>query len=180
MKRIALFLDRDGVINIDKEYIYKIEDFDFIDGIFDLIAHAKNLGYLIIIITNQSGIGQGIFTDEDFQKLNKWMLDILKDNEVGIDGVYYCATHPTKGIGEYKKVDKRRKPSPGMFFEAKKNHNIDLSKSTMIGDKISDMKAASAAGIENLFLLSSEKKFQSSINISTPKEVINFLKKIKY
>ena len=179
MKRVALFLDRDGVINVDKEYIYKIEDFDFIDGIFDLITHARNIGYLIIIITNQSGIGRGIFTDEDFQKLNNWMIDKLKDNGAEIDSVYYCATHPTKGIGEYKTIDKRRKPSPGMFFEAMRDHNVDLSKSIMLGDKISDMEAATLAGIQNLFLLSSEKKFQNSINISSLKEVIKFLKKIK-
>lgn len=78
MKRVALFLDRDGVVNIDKQYVYKIEDIEFLDGIFDLIAYAKSLGYLIIIITNQSGIGRGIFSEKDFQILNQWMLDELK------------------------------------------------------------------------------------------------------
>ena len=127
MKRLALFLDRDGVINVDKEYVHKIEDVEFLDGIFELIAHAKNLHYLVIIITNQSGIGRGIFSEEDFQKLNKWMLDQLKKNGASVDSVYYCPTHPTKGIGKYKKSDNRRKPNPGMIFEAENDYNINYS-----------------------------------------------------
>lgn len=177
MKRLALFLDRDGVINIDKEYIYKIKDVEFLDGIFDLITHARNLDYLIIIITNQSGIGRGIFSEKDFQIVNKWILDQLKKNGALVDKVYYCSTHPTRGIGKYKKIDDRRKPKPGMFLEAAKDYNIDLSKSIMIGDKISDMEAGFSSGIRNLFLLSKEKSFKNSININTLKEVISFLKK---
>ena len=178
MKRLALFLDRDGVINVDKEYVHKIEDVEFLDGIFELIAHAKNLHYLVIIITNQSGIGRGIFSEEDFQKLNKWMLDQLKKNGASIDNVYYCPTHPTKGIGKYKKSDNRRKPNPGMIFEAENDYNINLSQSILLGDKIIDMEAGLASGIKNLFLLSKKKKFKNSININSLKEVISFLKKI--
>ena len=175
MKNIALFLDRDGVINIDKNYIYKIEDVEFVDGILDLIIHAKNLGYLVIIITNQSGIGRGIFTEEDFKKVNLWILNDLKKNGAIIDDVYYCPTHPTEGIGEYKKIDNRRKPNSGMFFEAAKDYNIDLAKSTMLGDKTTDMDAGFSSGIKNLFFLSEEIKYQGSKNVSCPKDVINFL-----
>lgn len=177
MKRLALFLDRDGVINIDKEYIYKIKDIEFLDGIFDLISYAKKLGYLIIIVTNQSGIGRGIFSEEDFQIVNNWMLQKLAENEASIDKVYYCPNHPTEGIGKYKKFDDRRKPNPGMIFEAAKDYNIDLSNSIMLGDNISDMEAGFLSGIKNLFLLSKEEKYKKSINVSSPKEVINFLKK---
>ena len=176
MKRVALFLDRDGVVNIDKQYVYKIEDIEFLDGIFDLIAYAKSLGYLIIIITNQSGIGRGIFSEKDFQILNQWMLDELKKNGAQVDKVYYCASHPTKGIGKYKKVDDRRKPNTGMFFEAKKDFNIDLSKSIMLGDKISDMKAGFSSGIKNLLLLSDAEKYSYSKNIKSLIDAIIYLK----
>ena len=175
MKNIALFLDRDGVINIDKNYVHKIEDVEFIDGISDLIIKAKNLGYLVIVITNQSGIGRGIFTEEDFQKINLWILNELEKNGAVIDRVYYCPTHPTEGIGKYKKIDNRRKPNSGMFFEAAKDYNIDLEKSIMLGDKITDMDAGFSSGIKNLFLLSEKIKYKGSRNVRCLKEVIGFL-----
>mgnify|MGYP000032288098 CR=1 FL=1 len=126
MKNKALFLDRDGVINIDKNYIYKKEDFDFVKGIFNLITSAKKLGYIVIVVTNQSGIGRGFFTKEQFLDTNNWMIKELLKNNAKIDHTYFCPTHPTDGIGKYKIKDDRRKPNPGMFFEAEKDHDIDL------------------------------------------------------
>ena len=175
MKNQALFLDRDGVINIDKNYVYQISDIEFVDGIFDLIKCANKLGYIVIVVTNQSGIARGIFSEEDLQRVNNWIINECKKREAFINYIYFCANHPTEGLGEYKKIDIRRKPNPGMFFEAAEDHNIDLSKSIMLGDKSTDMDAGFSSGIKNLFLLSESNIHRKAINVNSPKDVINFL-----
>lgn len=143
MKRKALFLDRDGVVNIEKEYIYKIEDFIFSDGIFDLILRYQQNGYLIFIITNQSGIARGYYTIKDFNRLTKWMLDQFKKKGITISKVYYCPHHPDI-TGECS----CRKPEPGMIIQAIKEFNIDPSQSVLIGDKEIDILAGEKAGIK--------------------------------
>jgi D-glycero-D-manno-heptose 1,7-bisphosphate phosphatase len=145
--RKALFLDRDGVINIDKNYVYKIEDFEFIDGIFDTCKTYQANDYLIFVITNQAGIARGFYTEDDFWKLTDWMVAQFAKNGVTITKVYFCPHHP-KFTG---KCD-CRKPNPGMILKAQQEFNIDLSNSTLIGDKQSDIDAGSNAGILNLIL----------------------------
>ena len=146
----ALFLDRDGVINVEKNYVYKIEDFEFIDGIFELAKSYQEKGFLIIVITNQAGIGRGYYTEEDFHKLNNWMIEQFKQRGIEITEVYYCPYHPTHGIGEYLKDSYDRKPNPGMILKAQEKYNIDLSQSILIGDKESDIEAGRNAGIKRL------------------------------
>lgn len=146
-KKKALFLDRDGVINHDNGYTYRIEDFVFIDGIFDLCRAAIKAGYIIIVVTNQAGIGRGYYSEEDFWKLTKWMCERFEQEGVPITEVFYCPYHPEYGIGEYKKDSFDRKPNPGMILKAAEKYNIDLGHSIMIGDKESDIQAASKAGI---------------------------------
>mgnify|MGYP001215649534 CR=1 FL=1 len=175
MKNRALFLDRDGVINEDKNYVYKIHDIEFIDGIFDLIERANKLGYLVIVVTNQSGVGQGFFSEEELKKTNNWIINECKKRNAFIDDIYFCSTHPTKGIGKYKKNDVRRKPNNGMFLEAAKDHNVDLSKSIILGDKATDMDAGFSSGIKKLFLLSNKEYYKESRNVNSPKDIINFL-----
>lgn len=143
----ALFLDRDGVINLEKNYVHKIEDFEFIDGIFELTKYFQDKGYLIIVITNQAGIGRGYYTEEDFHKLNDWMIDQFKQRGILITEVYYCPFHPTHGIGKYKKDSFDRKPNPGMILNATRKYNINLSESILIGDKESDIEAGKSAGV---------------------------------
>lgn len=143
----ALFLDRDGVINVEKNYVFKIEDFEFIEGIFELIKTFQDKGYLIIVITNQAGIGRGYYTEEDFHKLNNWMIEQFKQRGITITDVYYCPYHPTHGIGEYLKDSYDRKPNPGMILKAGERYSIDLKQSVLIGDKDTDIKAGQAAGI---------------------------------
>lgn len=175
MKNKALFLDRDGVINIDKNYVFKKNDFYFIDGIFNLIANARKFNYKIIIITNQSGIGRGFFSEKQFLNLNSWMLNEFSSNSTPIDDIYFCPTHPKEGKGKYKVLDNRRKPGADMFFEASKDHNIDLASSIMIGDKISDVQAGENAGIKKLFLFSNKVRYKKSKIIKKLDEVIKFL-----
>ena len=182
-KKPALFLDRDGVINKDKKYIYKIDDFEFIDGIFDLIRVANNNNYLVIVITNQAGIGRGYFSNKDFHRLNDWMLKVFQSNELLVDKVYFCPHHPNHGVGKYKKDCFNRKPNPGMILKATDDFNIDLNKSILIGDKISDIEAGISAQIKTIFLLKNEiynnheydKNKHSCINVNSLKEVINIL-----
>ncbi len=145
----AIFLDRDGVINIDRSYVGKIEDFEFCSGVFEALKRFQELGFLLIVVTNQSGIARGYYSIDDFLKLTKWKLNELKRRGVFIDEVYYCQHDPDAGCS-------CRKPSPGMLIEAKDRFNIDLRASWMIGDKRSDIEAALNAGVENTVLISSD------------------------
>ena len=143
----ALFLDRDGVINKDKNYVYKIDDFEFNKEIFGLVRNARKCHLKIIVITNQSGIGRGLYSIEDFKKINSWMLGVFERENANIDKVFYCPNHPTEGKGEYMKDDYDRKPNPGMIFKAKKEFNLSLKNSLLIGDRETDIQAARNAEI---------------------------------
>ena len=143
----ALFLDRDGVINADHAYVHKIEDFHFLDGIFELCQAAQKKGYKIIIITNQAGIGRGYYSEEDFHHLTEWMKEQFLQRGVTIDGVYFSPYHPEHGVGHYKKVTDCRKPNPGMILTAQKELDIDLANSVLVGDKESDIQAGENAGV---------------------------------
>src|SRR4051794_27604058 len=118
MKNRALFLDRDGVINIDKNYVYKIEDFEFVDGVFEVLHYFQTIGYLLIVITNQAGIARRYYSEHDFHVLNTWMLKQFEMKGICISKVYYCPYHAKYGIGEYKKNAFCRKPNPGMILKA--------------------------------------------------------------
>ena len=141
MKNKALFLDRDGVINFDYGYVHKKEDFKFRPEIFNICKSALENKFKIIVITNQSGIGQNFFTEKEFKLLNKFMLSEFRRNQIEITHIYFCPFHPIKGKGKYLKDSYLRKPKPGMFFEAAKDYDINLRKSIMIGDKKTDYEA---------------------------------------
>ncbi|MEP3196755.1 MAG: HAD family hydrolase [Lentilitoribacter sp.] len=147
MSNKCLFLDRDGVINQDFGYVNRIEDFDFVEGIFDLVLEANLKLFKVIIITNQAGIGRGYYTEFDFKKLTNWMQDEFEKRKCIIDDVYYCPHHPIHGIGKYLKDCPCRKPAPGMILKAQLEHNISLKHSVLIGDKQTDIEAGSRAGI---------------------------------
>jgi D-glycero-D-manno-heptose 1,7-bisphosphate phosphatase len=143
----ALFLDRDGVINYDSGYTSNAENFRFIEGIFDLCRAAKRLGYKLIVVTNQAGIGRGYYSEQDFVVLTNWMRHRFEAEGVAVTDVFFCPFHPEHGVGTYKMDSADRKPNPGMLLRAAEKHNIDLKHSIMIGDKDSDMQAASKAGV---------------------------------
>ncbi len=142
----ALFLDRDGVINEEKNYVFRVEDFEFIPGIFELCAAAQRLGFKLVVITNQAGIGRGYYTEADYHHLNEWMLEQFRANGIVIDRVYHCPYHPTAGIGAYRRQSFDRKPNPGMILKARDDFDLDLSQCVLIGDKDSDIEAGRAAG----------------------------------
>ena len=154
----GLFMDRDGVINIDYGYVHKTKDFEFIDGVFEFTLEAIKKKYLIFIITNQAGIGRGFYSINDFNKLTDWMNKKFLDNGVLINKVYFSPYHPIEGKGDYRKDHISRKPRPGMIEQAKKEFDIDLSKSVLIGDKLTDIEAGDNAGIPTKILLTERNK----------------------
>jgi D-glycero-D-manno-heptose 1,7-bisphosphate phosphatase len=143
----ALFLDRDGVINHDDGYTSRPEDFKFIEGIFDLCREARAKGYLLIVVTNQAGIGRGYYSEPDFQALTAWMCSRFEEEGAPITDVFFCPDHPEYGIGSYKIDSFDRKPNPGMFLRACEKYRLLMQESIMIGDKDSDMQAAKRSDV---------------------------------
>lgn len=151
LSKKAIFLDRDGVINKDVDYLGKVEDFEFIKGIFEACKYLQKLGYSLIIVTNQSGIARGYYSENDFHVINNWMINQFSENNVNILDVFFCP-HSNKSNCEC------RKPKPGMFIEAKNKYNINMEESWMIGDSERDILAASSAGINSTILVRSGHK----------------------
>jgi D-glycero-D-manno-heptose 1,7-bisphosphate phosphatase len=150
----ALFLDRDGVINVDRGYVHRIEDFAFVPGIFDLARFAaRELGWPVVVATNQAGIGRGLFDEATFQALTRWMCERFAAEGSPIARVYHCPYHPEHGIGPYRQDHPWRKPKPGMLLQAAADLALDLPRSALVGDKPSDIECAAAAGVGLRILL---------------------------
>ena len=157
----ALFLDRDGVINVDTGYLHKSEDCVFIDGLTGLLQTAKGLGYLNIVVTNQAGIGRGYYSENEFHAFMDWMNACLGNL---VDDYFFCPFHPEHGIGSYRCDSWDRKPNPGMFEKAIKKHNISPLRSMMIGDNLSDIEAANKVNIAKTLLFDPNRKNSHNTN----------------
>jgi len=144
--RRAVFLDRDGTINEEREYLWRTEDFSFIDGAVEAVSMLRNAGYLVVVVTNQSGIGRGYYNEQDLERLHRHMQDELQSCGAGVDAYYFCPHHPLHGKGAYGTECDCRKPLPGMLMQAADELGIDLANSWMVGDKRADMEAGLAAG----------------------------------
>ncbi len=149
----ALFLDRDGIINRDIAYLYRIADVEWVDGIFELTAAAVRLGYKLVTVTNQAGIGRGLYTEADFHILMDWMREQFAARQTPLDAVYFSPWHPIHAQGDYKREHPDRKPGPGMILRAAQDLNLDLTQSILVGDRCSDIAAANAANLRQAFLL---------------------------
>jgi len=147
-KRKVFFVDRDGVINKEIGYLHDIDKFEFINGVLEAFEYILSRNYDIIVVTNQSGIGRGFYSEDNFLELNKWMVNFLKSKGINILDVFYCPHSPEDDCN-------CRKPKPGMFLDAKKKFNIEMDKSWSIGDKETDIMAATYAGISNTILVKS-------------------------
>jgi D-glycero-D-manno-heptose 1,7-bisphosphate phosphatase len=144
----ALFLDRDGVINVDHGYVHRIDQFEFVPGIFELVRFAVHaLHWPVIVTTNQSGIGRGLYDEGDFQSLTGWMCHCFKAEHAPLSRVYHCPYHPLHGVGPYKCDHPWRKPNPGMLLQAASDFDLDLAQCVLVGNDMRDMEAAAAAGI---------------------------------
>ena len=166
--RKALFLDRDGVVNVEKNYLHKIEEFELVEGIVEVCRVYQESGYLIIIVTNQSGISRGYYSEDDFAILSKWMVEHFKTLGITITHIYHCPHHESiDGVCDC------RKPEPGMFLEAQKAYDLDMVMSVMIGDNERDIEAAQRAGVGMNILFSSD-VIESKANrvISSLKEIL--------
>ena len=163
----TIFLDRDGVINEEVNYLYKKNDFKFIDGVFDACKYFVEIGYEIIIVTNQSGIFRGYYSESDYLLVTEWMIEKFRNYGIKILDVFHCPHDSTSNC-------ECRKPKPGMFLEAKIKYNIDMENSWMIGDKEIDISAANSSGINKTILVRSGYK-----NIESKSKASFFLDSIK-
>ena len=148
----AVFLDRDGVINVDHGYVSTWERFEFLPGVPDALRALQDAGYLLIVVSNQSGIGRGYYCEADVESLNQVIAQHLGSTVgVTLSGFYHCPHHPTEAEGEFRRQCDCRKPAPGMIRQAVLDHGIDLNTSLLVGDKDSDIEAGRAAGVARLF-----------------------------
>jgi D-glycero-D-manno-heptose 1,7-bisphosphate phosphatase len=152
MKR-AVFLDRDGTINVEREYLRRVEDFAFIEGSVKAIRRLREAGFLVIVVTNQSGVARGYFDLAEVEMLHQHLQEELRLLGTQVDAFYICPHHPEEGIGEFRRDCDCRKGSPGMLLQAAAEHNIDLRRSFMVGDKVADVEAGLAAGCRALLVL---------------------------
>jgi len=151
--RRAAFLDRDGVINVDAGYVHRIEDFEFVPGTLEACRELARRGWLLVVATNQSGIGRGLYTVQDFHALTDWMKRRFEQSGAPLAGVYYCPHHPTDALDGFRIQCDCRKPQPGMLLQAARELSLDLAQSMLFGDKCEDLQAAQAAGIAHRVLL---------------------------
>jgi D-glycero-D-manno-heptose 1,7-bisphosphate phosphatase len=169
----AVFLDRDGVVNVDFGYVGKVSEFQFVDGIFDLVRIFQDSGKQVFVVTNQAGIGRGLYSVRDFDLLNQYMLDEFSKRGLLISKTYYCPHHPTAATGVYLKECDCRKPNPGMLFEAAREYNLSLSTSLLVGDKHSDIYAGHAAGLGTLIYIGEDTPDKATHSFGTVRELVN-------
>lgn len=165
----AVFFDRDGVINVEKNYLHTIEEFEFVEGTFETLKYLQNIGYKLFIITNQSGIGRGYYTFEQYEILTKWMKEQFAKEGIEISGIYCCPHAPDEGC-------ECRKPQIGMIEQALKVYDIDFQNSWLIGDKESDIQTAYNANIPNTIQVRTGHDFDEKS--SSAKYILDSLKEV--
>ena len=149
----AVFLDRDGTINVERDYLYKIEDFEFIPGTPEAIRRLKEAGFLVIVVSTQTGVGRGYYSEDDVDRLHRHIQQQLAAYGTCIDAFYFCPHHPEQGEGAYRTDCDCRKGEPGMILQAASEYGIDLEQSWMIGDKLADLEAGERAGCRTILVL---------------------------
>ena len=146
----AVFFDRDGTLNVNTEYLHDKADFVWIDGAIEAIRRCRRAGFLVIVVTNQSGVARGFYPEQDVNKLHEWMNEDLAGFNAHIDRFYYCPHHPEAAVAAYRKKCNCRKPNTGMIDAACADFNIDRSRSWLVGDRATDMQTADAAGLQKI------------------------------
>ncbi|MBF7072709.1 HAD family hydrolase [Glaciecola sp. MH2013] len=170
-----LLLDRDGVININHGYVHKSADFDLVDGIVDLVKRANVAGIKVAVVTNQSGIGRGMYSEEQFVDLSQWMFRVFQQQGAWIDKVYYCPHHPQAAITAYKQQCQCRKPETGMLEQAISDFGVLSQNCSMIGDKALDVECAIRAKLAKAFYFPAVAGDRSDANIGSGHELLELL-----
>jgi D-glycero-D-manno-heptose 1,7-bisphosphate phosphatase len=152
-KNKAVFLDRDGTINEEVQYLSDLKKFRLLPKVAPAIKLLNDHGFKVIVITNQAGVARGYFGEDKVEEINEEMKRQLREKDAHLDGMYYCPHHPTEGMGKYKKDCWCRKPNPGMLKKAVKDFDLDLSKSYVIGDQLTDVKLGNNAGCQTVLVL---------------------------
>ncbi len=173
----AVFLDRDGVINSDRGYVSQWSEFELLPGVVTALADMQALGYRLIIVTNQSGIGRGFYTEGDFAALSTQLIDFLAGHDVQLTAIYHCPHHPTEAQGGFKKYCDCRKPQPGMVLRGVDDWQLEVEACALVGDKSSDIEAGRRAGIGHLFQVASEGEIEGDgvTSVADLPEVVKYL-----
>lgn len=153
----AVFLDRDGVINLDTGYTHKVEELKILPGVAEGCKQLMNAGFELIIVTNQSGIARGLYSEHDYQTFNSALVSQLSQDNVRFLAAYYCPHHQDGKTEGYSYICDCRKPKPGMLLQARREHNIDMQRSYIIGDRASDLQAGENAGLKGKVLIKTGK-----------------------
>ena len=152
--RPALFLDRDGIINLDHGYVHRPEDTQLVPGIIALCRRARALGYALVVVTNQAGIARGYYSEDQYHAYSGWLRGHLAGQGALLDAIYHCPHHPDAGSAACRRACACRKPAPGMILDAMRDLHLDLPHSVMLGDSAGDIEAGRRAGVGHLWLLS--------------------------
>ena len=176
----AIFLDRDGTINREKKYVFKIEDFEINDGVIEGLKQLQDAGFILIVITNQSGIARGYYDENDFHKLNDWMTKYFLNYGIKIAHTYYCPHLPNSKISLYNQICNCRKPELGLFLQAINDYNIDLSKSFAIGDKNRDLEICKKSDCRGFQIMNSNecKAYENIENVKNFMEAVHKILKL--
>ena len=167
-RRRALFLDRDGVINVDHGYVHTRERFDWLPGVFDMARAARDADLALVVVTNQAGIARGLYTTAQFESLTQWMRSCFEAAQAPLAAVYYCPFHH-EGLGTYRVQNHPdRKPNPGMLLRAAADLRLDLAASIMLGDKLSDVQAARRAGVGTVCLFGAAPDEPGEADLAVP------------
>jgi len=151
-RRRAVFLDRDGTLNVDRGYVYRREDFEWIPGAVESIRRLNESGLPVVVVTNQGGVGHGYYSEADVRALHRFMTAELAKSGARVDAWYYCPYHPDSRVEAYRRDDTCRKPNPGMIEAAAAEHGIDVAASYLVGDKVSDIEAGRRAGATTILV----------------------------
>lgn len=171
----AVFLDRDGTINIDKAYVYKKEDFIYLDGVKEGLKALSDAGFLLIVITNQSGIGRGYYTLEEYRELEAWLFEDLRADGIELTASYFCPHHKDAKLTEYKKECSCRKPLTGMYEQAAADYDIDIKNSFVIGDRLRDLTPCNLGAAGFLLYADASEYADCDTDVKLDKNKVHFV-----